>query len=162
MFNIGDTIFHTKHGLGRIVAIQKVEMLGSTTELASLELDNGMRVMLPLKDLGKSVRDPLAQAGATKVLEHLRACNGQVDGDHKVRSRKIQERLGSGDPFQLCEVIKGLLRRARQRTLANSDREQLQLATELLSRELAHAFGRDHQQVARELEVICQKGFATA
>lgn len=162
MNKTGQTIFHLSYGIGTIVAIQDVELLGTVHQMTSIELHNGMSVMLPSKDLAGCVREPLARAHVERLLEHLKECPSKLAGDWKVRNRRNLERLASGDPYQLCELIKGLLWRARQRPLANSDREQLQKATELLSRELAHALGRDHKAVAQDLETICQKGFVAA
>ncbi len=162
MAKIGQTIFHLTYGIGTIVAIQKMELLGTVREMTSIQLHNGMSVMLPSKDLDACVREPLARAHAEQVLEHLKECPSKLAGDFKVRNRRNQERLASGDPYLIGELIKGLLWRARQRPLANSDREQLQKATELLAREIAHAFNRDHKEVAQELETICQKGFVAA
>lgn len=162
MFKLGQAIFHRIYGIGTIQAIQKVELLGSIREMVSIQLSNGMQLMLPSKDLHDCVREPLARAHAERVLEHLKACPSNLAGDFKVRSRRNQERLASGDPFQLCELVKGLLWRARQRPLANGDREQLHKAKELLAHEIAHVFERDHKLVAEELETICRKGFAAA
>lgn len=118
--------------------------------------------MLPATELDEHVRDPLGSKRAQKVLEHLRECPATLSNKWKTRKRKNQERLASGDPYELCQLIKGLIARSHQRPLANSDRIQLSKATEMLSLELAHALGKDPEKMSERLEAICEEELAAA
>ena len=55
MFKIGDRIVYPMHGVGTIDAIEKKEILGHRTEYYIIRIiNNGMKVMIPVKSPGAS------------------------------------------------------------------------------------------------------------
>ncbi len=129
--------------------------MGATYRFTTIELEAGMKLMLPEGELDKQLRSPLEKAEAKEVLEHLRSFELPKSENWKTRKRKNQDRLTSGDPYQLAEMLKSLRTLAEKRRLAASDQHFLNKVTELLSQELAYALGREPERVTEQLEEIC-------
>lgn len=155
IYELGDTIFHISHGIGTVGAVEVKEMLGSRCRLTTIRLNNGISLMLPPQQLDKQVRDPISKGEAEELLTRLEEETPELASRFKVRKKNNQVRLASGDPYQLCELIKGLTIRAKGRPLSAIDRQQLSQATDLLSRELSHALGRDLDTIMKDLNRIC-------
>lgn len=129
--------------------------MGATYHFTTIELEAGMKLMLPQGELDKQLRSPLEKPQAEKVLEHLQDYEPPGSDNWKTRKRRNQDRLTSGDPFQLAEMLKGLHSLAEKRRLASSDQLHLHKVTELLSQELAYALSREPEWVSERLEEIC-------
>ena len=155
IYELGDIIFHITHGIGTVGAVEVKEMLGSTCKLTTIKLNNGMSLMLPPSQLESHVRAPMTKAEAEKLLTYLEEDSPELASRFKVRKKNNQARLASGDPYQLCQLIKGLTIRAKGRALSAIDRQQLSQATDLLARELSHALGRELRSIMEELTRIC-------
>jgi len=103
--------------------------------------------------LDDTVREPLSESKARELLGEMSEIQESLSKSWKIRSRKNQERLASGDPLQLYQVYRGLLElRSQKGSLNNSDRKQLALSLELLTEELAVALDQSPEQVKELLE----------
>lgn len=122
-------------------SFEEKEFLGSRETFAILHFQReDLRMMVPRKSLPDTVRNPIKAGVAEKVLEHLESWDGALSGNWKTRNRKNQQRLESGDPFELSQVYKGLLAlQEKKGRLNSSDRRQLHLSLDLLTEELAVA-----------------------
>ena len=129
-------------------------MLGTEYKFAILFFPREeLQISLPAKKLDDTVREPLSESKARELLDEMSDVQESLSTSWKIRSRKNQERLASGDPMQLYLVYRGLLDlRSRKGCLNNSDRKQLTLSLELLAEELAVSLGKTNEQVKRLLE----------
>lgn len=115
------------------------------------------------KNFDEQIREILDEESAKEVLSYLATCQGKLSTNWKLRNRNNQERLTSGDPKELCELIKGLsnLKKQRGGDLSNSDRLQLNRAVEILAEELFFALERESlDNVIEEIQHTCQQSVA--
>ncbi|MCA9779115.1 MAG: hypothetical protein KC800_20445, partial [Candidatus Eremiobacteraeota bacterium] len=126
-YEIGDTIYHPQHGIGTVRDYDKKELLGSEYKFAILFFPREeLQISLPAKKLDDTVREPLSESKARELLGEMSEVQESLSKSWKIRSRKNQERLASGDPLQLYQVYRGLLElRSQKGSLNNSDRKQL-------------------------------------
>jgi RNA polymerase-interacting CarD/CdnL/TRCF family regulator len=112
-----------------------------------------LQISLPAKKLDETVREPLNEAKARELLDEMSGMHESLSKSWKIRSRKNQERLSSGDPLQLYMVFRGLLElRSEKGSLNNSDRKQLTLSLDLLAEELSVALDKTPEQIKVILE----------
>ena len=164
LYKQGDTVSHSHHGIGTIKSIEEKEILGSKAVFVTMYFDREeLKLTVGRKNLDDQIREVLNEDEAETVLEYLSNCDAKLAKNWKKRSRNNQERLTSGDPMKLCDVIRGLLllKHKRKGDLSNSDRRQLNRALELLAEELVHALGRDSlEHMMEELRETCKTTIA--
>lgn len=122
-----------------------------------------LKLTVGKKNLDEQIREVLDEGEAEKVLDYLGNCDTKLAKNWKTRNRNNQERITSGDPMQLCDVVRGLLmlKHKRKGDLSNSDRMQLNRALELLAEELVHALDRDSMEdMMEELRGTCRSTIA--
>jgi RNA polymerase-interacting CarD/CdnL/TRCF family regulator len=122
-----------------------------------------LKLIVGRKNLEEQTREVLDEKEAEAVLEYLASCETKLAKNWKKRSRNNQERLTSGDPKELCDVIRGLilLKHKRKGDLSNSDRGQLNRALEMLAEELVFALGRESiESMVEELRTTCRTTIA--
>lgn len=122
-----------------------------------------LKLTVGRKNLDDQIREILDEEAAKEVMDYLSTCKGKLSKNWKQRNRNNQERLTSGDPKELCVVIKGLIALKKQRggDLSNSDRSQLNRAVEILAEELFFSLERESlDNVMEEIRHTCLQSIA--
>lgn len=109
-------------------------------------------MMVRERDLGDTIRKPIAESEAHKVLAHIGEWNESVSDQWKVRASAQQEKLDEGDAFALAEVYKTLSLRQKADCLSAADRRQLSQSAQCLSEELAVALDQSVGKICRHME----------
>lgn len=152
--DVGDLVVYRSHGIGRVAVRRQQEILGQAQEVVVLELEE-LRVTLPTA-LARTRLRPLAnQAELHRVGDALRTDDALNPSNWLSRRRETLERLASGTPEELAQIVSegGQRERVRSanggaRQLSPSEREILTKARRLLSEEIALAL--DIQPAAAE------------
>lgn len=137
--SIGQTLVHHVHGLGVVESVEERHIDGHTTSFAVMNFRR-MTVMVNQERTTGVLRSPISTTEAEKVLEYL----GQpldrpaAIGNPGVLHRGYVQSLRSGDPFQVCDIVRTLAVRAREKKLAPRELGVMQEARALLVTELAH------------------------
>lgn len=163
LYKQGDTIAHAYHGIGTIRAIEEKEILGSKAEFATLYFPyEELKLTILEKDLDEQVREILTEEEAQEIIEYLSNFDEKLAKNWKRRNRNNKDRLTSGDPRELCEVAKGLMRlkSRRKAPLSNSDRAQLQKAFRLLAEELGKVLDEEVETMEEKLREACLDSLA--
>lgn len=157
IFKVGENVLHPRHGIGTVKAVEEKEFAGVTARMAVLFFDRGgLKMLVPSKKLADSVRAPIGEQQARDVIDFIRNWDGKLSTQWKVRKSKNQERLESGDPFEVSQVYKGLRNlRSKRGELNTHDRRQLAAAHEILLGELAYALPETEEVVEKHLETAC-------
>lgn len=128
-------------------------MLGVEQEVVVLELAEGLSVTLPLERARSSLRPLVTEAGLRRVRETLREECALSDEIWAKRLKQVQEKLRSGDPEELAEIVRDGVRRDQGQTasgaktkLSSSERALFVKARALLSGEIGLARGLDEVQ----------------
>lgn len=132
--------------------------MGNKGEFATLYFPHEeLRLSVLKRDLDDQVREILSEDEAHEVIEYLSAFDQKLAKNWKSRNRNNQERLTSGNPRELCEVAKGLMRlkKRREKPLSNSDRKQLKKAFRLLAEELGRVLDEEPETMRKKLREAC-------
>ena len=150
--------------MGTIKAIEEKEILGSKAVFVTMYFDReDLKLMVGRKNLNDQIREILDEDEAREVLDYLTSCTTVLSKNWKQRNKNNQERLTSGDPKDLCHLIRGLiqLKKTRGGQLSNSDRGQLNRAVDLLAEELFFALERDSvDTMMEEIRTTCRESLA--
>ncbi len=136
-YAIGDGIFHPNYGAGIVVGVQDQQIAGIERRYYSIELinDHGT-LMIPVdkaeeSGLRPAIRDP-------KVIARVLAGDPQpLDDDHRKRQAELSNKIRSGEPTQVTEVLRDLAWRGQGGSLTERDQKLKAEAVNLLAGELA-------------------------
>lgn len=141
MFKINDHIVYPMHGVGKIEAIEKKEILGEKEEFYIITiLNSGMKVMIPVgKAEAIGIRGIIKPKEVEKILDVL--INGEtiIENDWKLRYQNNIDKVKSGSIFQVSEVARDLFRRGREKELSIMERKLYENAYQLLMYEISLA-----------------------
>lgn len=116
-FKTGDAVFHPVRGAGVVTGIKDRKWDGEEHRYYTIELlaHSGTRVMIPqstAKDIG--LRHAMSQAKLKKVWRVLRGDPRKLPKDHKDRYALIEEKLHTGDAFEVAEAVRDMAWRRKQ------------------------------------------------
>ncbi len=150
---VGGVVAYPPHGVGRITAREKRVVLGVEEEVIVVELGNELSVTLPLSRAQEQLRAPASEADLKKVQKALREDGVVSDEIWSKRVQYAQEKLRSGDPLELAEIVRDGVRREQGKTangtptkLSTSERALHLKARELLSGEISVTRGLDQAE----------------
>ncbi len=147
MYSVGDKIVYPMHGAGVIESIEERIVLGKKQTYYIMRISAGdMTVMLPANSCEEiGVRDVITKEEAAKVLEQFRSAPVFEDNNWNKRHRNNMIKIKSGDIYQVCEVVKELMLRDRQKGLSTSERKMLSSAKQIVISELvmSNVAGKD-------------------
>ncbi len=138
MFVIGDKVVYPMHGAGVIESIEEKEVLGETRAYYILHIPYGrMQVMVPVNGSEKAgLRAIISREEMDDVVGVLGGDSTPMDDNWNRRLRDNTEKLKTGDPRQVAEVIRNLLRSERVKKLSAGEKKLLTNARQILSSEM--------------------------
>ena len=138
-FTVGDRIMHPTYGVGQITDVEELALIEGFERYYKINiLAQSVVVRIPvrkMKDLG--VRHVMSEAKMARALEILRATPGRLSEDFKQRQARIQEKLNTGRPSKIAEVIRDLSWRKYDAHLTKADANLLAQGQDLLATEIA-------------------------
>ena len=143
MYRKGDTVVHPEHGAAVITELRERDFLGERKKYFVLRLAYGdLTLMVPVdntKDVG--LRQVVSKQEVKKVLDVLREDESKMATNWSRRFKNNMEKLHSGDPYQVAEVVKNLSIRERAKGLSAGEKRMLAKARQILVSELVFAVG---------------------
>jgi CarD family transcriptional regulator len=150
---VGTMVAYPPHGVGRIAAREKRVILGAEEEVVIVELGNDLSVTLPISRAEEQLRPPATEADLKKVQKALREEGVVSEEIWSKRVQQAQDKLRSGDPLELAEIVRDGVRREQGKTangtptkLSTSERALHLKARELLSGEIGVTRGLDQAE----------------
>ena len=143
---VGDLVVYGNHGIGRVAARGKQEVLGESQDVVVLELEE-LKVTLPLTLAATQLRPLADKADVRRVGAALRDDQELSSGNWLSRQRATREKLIGGTPVELAQIVSEGAQRERLRSangggkapLSLSERQLYTRARALLSNEVALA-----------------------
>ena len=137
-FDVGDYVVYPKHGVGRVVELQREEIAGMQLELYVLRFEKErMTLRVPV---GKVEAIGMRKLSSDKTLkEALETLTGKPRVKRTMWSRRAQEyeaKINSGDLVSIAEVTRDLFRADDQPEQSYSERQIFEAASSRLAREL--------------------------
>ncbi|HSR13192.1 MAG TPA: CarD family transcriptional regulator [Thermodesulfobacteriota bacterium] len=142
MFKVGDKAVYPAHGVGIIEDIQCKVIGGSKRTFYVLRImEKDMTIMIPKENVDSvGLREIINKRDVPKVLRILSQRNGKIDCQTwNRRYREYMEKIKSGSVFEVAEVLRDLVHLKCDKDLSFGERQMLDLAQNLLVRELAIA-----------------------
>jgi len=153
-FAIGDKVVHPGIGAGRIVATKAQELVEGFQNYYVIEISGReSTIYIPqrkMDDVG--VRLAMSPTEVDHVFEVLSGEPHQLPKDYKVRQEQVEEKIKSGSPVQVAEVVRDLLWHERVAHLTRKDGDLLARARRLLRGELALVTGVTPEDVAEAID----------
>jgi CarD family transcriptional regulator len=157
MFEIGDKAVYPGHGVGVIEAIESKQISGSEQIFFILRIvDNGMTIMIP-KDNVEAVglRGVIRKLDVTKVIHILKDRDVTIDNQTwNRRYREYMEKINTGSIYEIAEVLRDLHLLKAEKELSFGERKIMDVAKNLLVKELAIARDVRESDILREIRTI--------
>ena len=157
MFEVGDKAVYPGHGVGIIEAIEAKQILGKNQIFYILRiLDNGMTIMIP-RDQVETVRlrGVIRKIDVAKVIHILKDRDVTIDNQTwNRRYREYMEKINTGSIYEIAEVLRDLHLLRVEKELSFGERKIMDMAKNLLVKELAIARDVKESDVLREIKTI--------
>ena len=155
LFEVGETVVYPHHGAATIVEVKKRVIKGEEKLYLKLNVTQGDLVIeVPAENVDLvGVRDVIGKEGLDKVFEVLRAPFTEEPTNWSRRYKANLEKLASGNPLKVAEVVRDLWRRERERGLSAGEKRMLAKARDILVGEVALA----EKSTKDEAEVLLDK-----
>lgn len=156
-FKIGDRAVYPVHGVGIIEAIETKEICGGKQLFYVLRiLGNGMTIMVPTNNVQRvGLRGVISAADIPRVYKILSRKDVEIENQTwNRRHREYTEKLKTGSVFEVAEVLRDLYLLKNEKDLSFGEKRMLDVAKNLLVKEISAAKNIKEDKVQRELDLI--------
>ena len=130
IFDVGDYVVYPKHGVGRVIELQKSEIAGMALELYVLRFEKERMTLRVPTNKAESVG--MRKLSSNKQMdEALETLKGKPRVKRTMWSRRAQEyeaKINSGDLVSIAEVVRDLFRAEDQPEQSYSERQIFEAA----------------------------------
>ncbi len=157
MFQIGQLAVYPAHGVGVIESIQEKEISGAPQKFYIMRLlDNEMIIMIPTNNAQNiGLRGIIDPNMVSKVYEILSTRPRRVSNQTwNRRYRDYMEKIKTGSPFRVAEVLRDLTLLKSEKDLSFGERKMLDTAKNLLVKELSLVNKLDEGEIEIQLQEL--------
>lgn len=147
VFRKGDTVVHPEHGAAVIEELREKEFLGEKRTYLVLRVVYGdLTVLVPTDSTDQvGLRPVVSKNEVKKILKVLTEGETLVAANWSRRFKNNLEKLHSGDPYEVAEVLRNLAIREREKGLSAGEKRMITKARQILISEFSHATGKTDQ-----------------
>jgi CarD family transcriptional regulator len=141
-FKVGDHAVYPGHGVGKVVAVEVKEIMGTKLEFYSVQiLETGLKIMVPKSSVVQvGLRPIISEEEAGKVIAILKIKDVKIDTQTwNRRYREYMEKIKTGSVYEIAEVLRDLFLLKADKELSFGERKMLDNARGLLMKELTLA-----------------------
>jgi CarD family transcriptional regulator len=155
-FRKGDTVVHPEHGAAVIQELKDKEFLGEKRKYLVLRVVYGDLTLSVPVDSAEQVglRPVISKAQVKKLLKVLTESETISAANWSRRFKNNLEKLHSGDPFEVAEVLRNLSIRDREKGLSAGEKRMIQKARQILISELSHATGKTDEDAGLMIDEV--------
>jgi len=157
MFQIGDKAVYPGHGVGVIESIETKRISGKEQSFFILRIvDNGMTIMIPQDNVvSAGLREVIRKIDASKVMQILKDRDVTIDNQTwNRRYREYMDKINTGSIYEIAEVLRDLHLLKIEKELSFGERKIMDMAKNLLVKELAVARNVRETEILRDLKTI--------
>lgn len=154
-FKVGDLVVYPAQGVTEITAIETRDIEGVQHVFYVLKvLDSQKKILVPIgKEDNVGLRLVMDQVVIDEVFGVLRERDLIFEQETwNRRSRRYMDKIGSGSPIQLSEVLRDFSVLKGRKVLSFGERKMLELARTLLVQELSVGLGNTEEEVDQLLD----------
>ena len=159
-FKAGDHVVYPTHGVGQVQGIEDMPVAGMSLKVIIVTFEeNRMTLRVPVNKAASSGLRKLASQDLIK--EALDVLRGRARIKRTMWSRRAQEyeqKINSGDPLNIAEVVRDLHRNAGQPDQSFSERQIYEQALDRLAAELAAIDRTDKATAVEKLLGVMKSG----
>ena len=166
MFKAGDAIVHPLRGAGVVERVEERQWRGSNDLYYRITLlgQPGTKLMVPTtaaEELG--LRHAIPQSKLSKVWRVLRAAPDTLPSDHKQRYKLLEEKLHTGNVFQVAEVVRDMTwRQQRKGRLTTVGTRRYKEGINMLAGEIAAVQGIELNNAEAQIHARLEESLASA
>lgn len=159
-FSVGDTVIYPQHGACIVEGIEEKTAFGVTRPYLILRAIIGeMTLSVPLETADQvGVRPPVGAEELDDLVAVLAKPDPRVPSNWSRRFKNHQEKLKSGDVYQVAEVVRNLAARNRDAALSAAERTMYERARTNLISEIAPALRVSAEEAEAYLDGALAKG----
>ena len=161
-FKKDDIVIYPQHGACKVKGIKKIEFPGGGKKEEYLILEtviNEMTLRVPTAKLDEvGVRQPVNPDELEDLVAVLSKADPRVPSNWSRRFKNHQEKLKSGDVYQVAEVVRNLAARNRDASLSAAERTMYERARVNLISEIAPALKVSAEEAEKFLNAALEKG----
>ena len=153
-FNADDFVVYPTHGVGRILGTEQNTVAGMNIDMLIVRFEQDrMTLRVPLeKARSLGLRTLSSKKQMDEAITTLKA-KARVRRDMwSKRAKQYEDKIRSGDPVSIAEVVRDLRHRNTQTEQSYSERQMYQAALQRLAREFAAIEKIDQEAAAVKLE----------
>lgn len=159
-FKKGDTVIYPQHGACIVQGTKKMTVFDETQDYLILRtVINEMTLSVPVSKAEEvGVRPPVSPDELEDLVAVLAKADPRVPSNWSRRFKNHQEKLKSGDVYQVAEVVRNLAARNRDASLSAAERTMYERARINLISEIAPALKVSSEEAERYLDEALAKG----
>jgi CarD family transcriptional regulator len=148
LFRKGDTVVHPEHGAAVIQELREKEFLGEKRTYLVLRVAYGdLTLLIPVDSTEQvGLRQVVSKNEVKKVLKVLTEEESSMAANWSRRFKNNMEKLHSGDPYQVAEVLRNLAIREREKGLSAGEKRMILKARQILISELSYATAKTEDE----------------
>ncbi len=157
-FDVGDKVVYPHHGAAVVERRENLDVMGETREYLVLRVRHDQLTLLVPTDRAEEVglRAPIASDEVEELFEVLRK-EPRMPTNWSRRYKNHQEKLKSGDVYQVAEVVRNLWSRSRTGELSAAEREMFATARQILVSELSLALDLPEEEASQKLFSVLEE-----
>ena len=153
-FKVGDRVVYPHHGAAVIEKKEKRDVDGGKVEFFVLRMaNNDLMISVPVskaEDVG--MRPPISAEDVDDLFQLLGKKDVREPTNWSRRFKNHQEKLKSGDVYQVAEVVRNLALREVSKGLSAGEKSMLVKARQVLVSELSFALNVSDDEAMQKLE----------
>ena len=159
-FKKGETVIYPQHGACVVKGTKKMEAFGEKKEYLILETVISEMVLKVPIDMAEEVgvRPPVSADELEDLVAVLAKPDPRVPSNWSRRFKNHQEKLKSGDVYQVAEVVRNLAARNRDASLSAAERTMYERARVNLISEISPALKVSSEAAEEYLDDALAKG----
>jgi CarD family transcriptional regulator len=149
-FGLGELVFYPAHGVGLIESREHRTVGSRKYDFLVLRiLENGLKIMIPDQNVREvGLRPLIGRKEVKKVFEVFRTPPRPPESANwNRRHRAYMEKIKTGSPYDVAEVMNELMALKREKELSFGERKLLDTVTMLLVKEVALASNQTEVEV---------------
>ena len=152
-FKVGDRVVYPHHGAAVIQKKENREVFGETKECLVLQMVHGDLVLTVPVDKADDVgmRPPISEADVEDLFRLIAKRDVREPANWSRRFKNHQEKMKSGDVYQVAEVVRNLALRESARGLSAGEKSMLERARVILASELSIAWNVPEEEALDRL-----------
>ena len=157
-FKIGEYAIYPSHGIGKIIEIEKTEILGQDLSCYLMYFEKEkLNIKIPLNSAEKiGLRHLISKSQMDEVFVILRSGVKKLKGMWSRRAQEYETKINSGDIMLLAEVLRDLTRDIEDGERSYSERIIYETAIKRLASEYAAIYEIDFEE-AKDKIIITAK-----